>query len=270
MIRGFDEARVRQSIDEIAAVRRRVPGIEVLHGLEVDILADGALDLADDALELLDWVVIALHTRLEQDAKTATDRVVRALQHPAVHAMAHPTARIIGAREGVPFDVERVFEVAAERGVAMEINSQPDRIDLSDAHARLAQEKGVRFVIDTDAHSAVQLDYMRFGVFAARRAGLTSENVLNALPYLMFREKLRQVRKRRPPVTDAPAEHEASTAVGAGAGKAGRPGAKRATGDGKPADGPGKPGRGGGGRKSAPDERQPPATGPKSPRRPAR
>ena len=205
MVRGFDEARVRRSIDEIAAVRKRVPGIEVLHGLEVDILADGALDLADDALDLLDWVVIALHARLEQDPKTATDRVVRALEHPAVHAMAHPTARVIGVREGVPLDLDRVFTTAAERGVAMEINSQPDRTDLSDAHARLALEKGVRFVIDTDAHSTVQLDYMRFGVFAARRAGLGSEHVLNALPYLMFREKLRQGRMRRPAGARAPA-----------------------------------------------------------------
>jgi len=189
MIGGFDEARVRRSVAEIAAVRKQVPGIEVLHGLEVDILADGRLDLADDALALLDWVVISLHTRLDQPAALVTERALKALAHPAVRVMGHPTGRLMGTREPAALDLERVFDLAAERGVAMEINAQPDRLDLTDVHARQAHERGVQIVIDTDAHSVGQLENIRYGVFVARRAGLTREDVLNTRPYERFRVK---------------------------------------------------------------------------------
>ncbi len=186
MAQGFNTARVRKSVTEIAAVRQAVPGIHVLHGLEVDILADGALDLDDEGLALLDWVIVSLHSRLDQPADVATARVLKALDHPRVSAMAHPTGRLIGTRAGSPFDVERVFERAAARGVAMEINASPDRLDLNDVHARLAREKGVRFVIDTDAHATRQLENLRFGVFQGRRAGLTKDDVLNTLPFERF------------------------------------------------------------------------------------
>ena len=192
MAGGFDEARVRRSVEEIAAVRREVRGIEVLHGLEVDIRADGSLDLDDDALELLDWVVISLHSRLSQPPEEATARVLRALEHPAVCAMGHPTGRMIGTRPASPFDMERVLERAAALGVAMEINCQPDRMDLSDLHARLAREKGVTMVINTDAHSTAQLELVRYGVFIARRAGLTKDDVLNTWPYERLRRALRK------------------------------------------------------------------------------
>ena len=191
MIGGFDTARVKQSVAEIAAVRREVPGIEVLHGLEVDILADGVLDLSDEGLAMLDWVIVSLHSRLDQPGPEVTARVMRALEHPMVHAMGHPTARLIGSRNGAALDLERVFERAATLGVAMEINAQPDRTDLSDVNARFAREKGVRLVIDTDSHSTRQLDFMRYGVFAARRAGLTKEHVLNTLPFERLRAALR-------------------------------------------------------------------------------
>jgi DNA polymerase (family X) len=194
MAGGFDEMRVRRSVEEIAAVRREVPGIEVLHGLEVDILADGSLDLDDDALGLLDWVIVSLHSRLDQPAEAATARVLRALEHPAVCAMAHPTGRMIGTRPASPFDMERVLERAAELGVAMEINCQPDRMDLSDVNARLAREKGVTLVIDTDAHSMANLELMRYGLFVARRAGLTKDDVLNTRPYERMRKALRKGR----------------------------------------------------------------------------
>ena len=219
MIGGFDEARVRQSADEIAAVRRAVPGIEVLHGLEVDILADGALDLDDEALDTLDWVVISLHSRLDMEPALMTERVLRALDHPAVCVMGHPTSRIIGTRSGAAYDFERVFERAAANGVLMEINAQPDRLDLSDINARLAREKGVAFTIDTDAHSVAHLSCIPFGVFMARRAGLTSNDVLNTLPYAGFREAIEQRRGRRramPRVVAAAAAH-AGSPVSAGA-----------------------------------------------------
>ena len=275
MARGFDEARVRRSVEEIAEVRRQVPGIEVLHGLEVDILADGALDLADEALDLLDWVIIAIHSRLDQDAKAATARVLAALDHPAVHAMAHPLGRMIGVRDGVPFDLERVFERAAERGVAMEINAQPERADLSDVNARLAREKGVRFVIDTDAHSAVQLGFAQFGVFAARRAGLTRDEVLNALPWLTFREAVRRSGKPRATAaaaTGPPARPAAGKAKAGGEPSGAGAGAGRAAGADKTAGTPaGRRAPAGGARKTAPEEsgRKPAAAGPaKGPRRP--
>ncbi|MBI5709329.1 MAG: DNA polymerase/3'-5' exonuclease PolX [Candidatus Eisenbacteria bacterium] len=192
MAGGFDEARVRKSVGEIAEVRRQVPGIDVLHGLEVDILADGALDLDDDALALLDWVIVSLHSRLDQPGDAATARVLKALEHPAVCAMGHPTGRMIGTRPGAAFDQDRVFARAAELDVAMEINSQPDRVDLSDANARRAHELGVTLVIDTDAHSIPNLDLIRYGVFAARRAGLTRDDVLNTVPYERLRGRIRK------------------------------------------------------------------------------
>jgi len=194
MTNGFDAARVRQSVDEMKAVRREVPGIEVLHGLECDILADGTLDLDDESLALLDWVIVSLHSQLAQPEAVATARVLRAINHPAVHAMGHPTGRKIGAREPARFDMEKVFVRAAELGVAMEINGQPDRLDLSDVHARLAREKGVQFVLDTDAHGIPGLDYIDYAVFNARRAWLTKEHVLNALPFAKF-EAWRKARR---------------------------------------------------------------------------
>jgi DNA polymerase (family 10) len=206
MAGGFDEARVERSVAEIAAIRREVPGIEVLHGIEVDILGDGTLDLDDQALDRLDWVVASLHSRLAQPAAEATARVLRALEHPAVCALGHPTGRMIGTRPASPFDMEKVIERAAALGVALEINSQPDRLDLSDAHARLAKEKGATMVIDSDAHSSATLELVRYGVFVARRAGLEKDDVLNTLPYARLRKALRKggagSRRRRKPTGD--------------------------------------------------------------------
>jgi DNA polymerase (family 10) len=197
MTRGFDGARVRQSVGEMDAVRRDVPGIQVLHGLEVDILADGTLDLEDDALELLDWVIVSLHSSLGQPKDVVTQRVLRALEHPAVCLLGHPSGRKIGAREPADLDFERVFDRAAQLGVAMEINAQPDRMDLSDVNARLAKRRGLSFTIDTDAHSTGQLDNIRYGLFMARRAGLASEDVLNTRPFGAF-EAWRRSKKGRP------------------------------------------------------------------------
>jgi DNA polymerase (family X) len=278
MGKGFDEARVRRSVEEIAAVRMQVPGIEVLHGLEVDILADGALDLGSEGLDLLDWVIVAVHSRLDQAEETATERVLAALDHPAVCAMAHPRDRSIGVREGLPFDLERVFEHAAERGIAMEINAQPERTDLSDVNARMAHEKGVKLLIDTDAHSTVQLGYMPFGVFAARRAGLSRDDVLNTLPWLPFGEALKTAGERRRSAPRRTRKAPAAAAADAGAKKpaVAAPTEKRAHGEGpsrRPTAGPAtrKPASAPGARKPAADgaQRKPAPAGPaKAPRRP--
>jgi DNA polymerase (family 10) len=209
---GFDAARVRQSIGEIEAARKRHPDIHILHGLEVDILADGELDLDDETLALLDWVIVSIHSRFEQPPDVATARALRAVSHPLVHAFGHPTGRAIGSRDPLPFDVERVSEAAAANGVAMEINAAPARLDLSDVNARLARAKGCRFVIDTDAHAVGQLDLLQFGVFQARRAGLTAADVWNTLPFERFREGLLDRRGRGP----APKPMRATAAANGG------------------------------------------------------
>ena len=194
MARGFDTERVRRSVDEIAAVRAAVPGIQVLHGLEVDILGDGSLDLDDEGLAMLDWAIVSLHSRLAQPRAEMTARVLAAISHPRASVMGHPTARLIGQRDPVELDMEAVLDRAAERGVHMEINAQPDRTDLNDLHARMARERGVKLVISTDAHSVGQLDYLRYGVFAARRAGLEKRDVLNTLEYDAFAAALAERR----------------------------------------------------------------------------
>jgi DNA polymerase (family 10) len=198
MANGFDAARVRKSVTEIEAARARHPGIPILHGLEVDILADGELDLDDETLALLDWVVISIHSHFTQAPAVATERALRAVRHPLVHAFGHPSGRLIGSRDPVAFDVEKVAIAAAESGVAMEINASPDRLDLSDVNARLALEKGCRFVIDTDAHATGQLDNLRFGVFQARRAGLTKDDVWNTRSHAEFELWRRGKRSPRP------------------------------------------------------------------------
>jgi DNA polymerase (family 10) len=198
MANGFDAARVRRSVGELEAARKRHPKIPILHGLEVDILGDGALDLDDATLALLDWVIVSIHSKFEMAPEAATQRVLKALANPNVHAMGHPSGRLIGSREPVPFDMARVAEAAAKHGVALEINASPDRLDLTDAHARIARARGCRFVIDTDAHSTAQLENLKFGVFQARRAGLTAGDVLNTRTFRQFEKALRPRRAAAP------------------------------------------------------------------------
>jgi DNA polymerase (family 10) len=214
MTNGFDAARVRKSVGEIEAARQRHPGIPILHGLEVDILADGELDLDDETLALLDWVIVSIHSHFTQTPAVATERALRAVRHPLVHAFGHPTGRLIGSREPVAFDMEQVVEAAAEHGVAMEINASPDRLDLNDVNARLALERGCRFVIDTDAHATGQLENLKFGVFQARRAGLTKADVWNSRPFDEFDRWRRGRREGRPaPAGGKPAAARAASAA---------------------------------------------------------
>jgi DNA polymerase (family 10) len=182
MVRGLTPDRAREQWEEIEEVRERVKGIEILRSAEVDILKDGSLDLPDETLAELDVVVVSVHTFMDLDRVTMTDRVIRALQHPSVDILAHPTGRLLNRREPFELEVEAVLEAAADRRVAVELNANPNRLDLSDTHVSRARELGVKVVISTDAHSPRGLENMRFGVDQARRGWLGRDDVLNCLP----------------------------------------------------------------------------------------
>ncbi len=182
MIGGLDADRLAEQWREIDDVQGRHPEIRVLRSLEVDILADGSLDLEDELLGRLDVVVAAIHSRLDLPAAEQTARILAAIRNPRVQVLAHPTGRLIHRREGMSFDLDAVLDAAAEHGVAMELNAHPERLDLRDTHLIEARRRGVRIVISTDAHGAEQLELMRYGVEQARRAWLTADDVLNTLP----------------------------------------------------------------------------------------
>jgi DNA polymerase (family 10) len=187
MVQGLTPERARAQWQEIEDVRRSVEGIAILRSAEVDILKDGGLDLPDDILEGLDVVVVSVHSFMDQDKKTMTDRVLEAIRHPEVDILAHPTGRLLNRREAFELDVEAVLEAAAELDVALELNANPNRLDLSDVHVHRAKELGVKVVVSTDAHSPRGLDYMRFGVDQARRGWLEARDVLNTMPLAELR-----------------------------------------------------------------------------------
>ncbi|MDQ3425395.1 MAG: PHP domain-containing protein, partial [Actinomycetota bacterium] len=161
---------------EIDAVNTRVKPFRVLRGVEVNIRADGSLDVDEDVLAELDWVVASVHTAFE---RSPTERILGAIDNPHVDCIGHLTGRRILKRTGAEVDIELIVERAAEQGTALEINSQPDRLDMRDTHARLAGEAGVLIPITTDAHSITALGYGELGIGLARRAWLTKEKVLN-------------------------------------------------------------------------------------------
>jgi DNA polymerase (family 10) len=183
---------LERRIDEIHALNERLDGIEVLIGTESNILTDGSLDYPDELLERLDWVIASVHTSFRMGSKEMTERMIAAIEHPLVDAVGHPTGRKIEKRQPYALDVDRVIEAAARTGTMLEINAAPDRRDLNEIHAREAARAGVRILIDSDAHSTVNLGLLRFGVDTARRAWLTPELVANTRPW----EEFRKLRKR--------------------------------------------------------------------------
>lgn len=181
MTGGLDAAKLREQWKEIEEVGARHPEIRILRSQEVDILADGTLDTEDEALEQLDLVVIAVHSRFDLPAAQQTERMIRAIQHPLANIVAHPTGRIINRRDPFDFALDEVLACAAEHGVAMELNAHPHRLDLRDVDLIAAKKRGVKVVISTDAHSIIDLDLMPYGVEQARRAWLEPPDVLNTL-----------------------------------------------------------------------------------------
>jgi len=194
MANGLDERRALEHARAIRALNDRLEGITVLAGIECDIRADGSMDLSDECLSQLDVVIASVHSALHQEPAEMTERLLRAIRSPWVDIIAHPTGRLILKRDGSKFDTERVFSAAADAGVALEINSQIDRLDLDDTHARLAHDRGVTLVIDSDAHSPVALGNVRWGVTVARRAWLEPGDVLNTRPLAEVRARLRRNR----------------------------------------------------------------------------
>jgi len=158
----------------------------------VDILKDSRLDMPDPALSKLDIVVAAIHSYFDLPRETQTDRMIRAMNNPHVSVIAHPTGRLIGEREPYDIDMERVIAAARSLGCHLEINAQPDRLDLNDVHAHAAKQAGVKLAISTDAHSTDAFECMRFGVDQARRGWLTTDDVINTRSLAELRKVLRR------------------------------------------------------------------------------
>ena len=192
MANGLDEAAALAHARAIRQLNERLEGITVLAGIECDIRADGSMDLADDCLAELDIVIGSVHSAMNQEPERMTDRLLRAMSCRWVDILAHPTGRLILKREPYRFDTDRVFAAAAAAGVAIEINSQVDRLDLDDVLARSARDRGVKLVVDSDAHSPAALASVRWGVSVARRAWVQADDVLNTRPLEAFRAGLRR------------------------------------------------------------------------------
>ncbi|MBM4352977.1 MAG: PHP domain-containing protein [Deltaproteobacteria bacterium] len=178
---GLTPERAAALIDEVRRVDSQVEGIRILAGLEVDILKDGALDMPEEILSRLDVAIASIHSHFDQPLEEMTARVLKALENPHIHILAHPTGRLIGQRSPLQLDMDRLFQAALQCRVSLEINSNPERLDLDDRHCRIAARMGVPVVISTDAHSTSQLENLSRGVLQARRGGLEPKDVANTL-----------------------------------------------------------------------------------------
>jgi len=179
---GLDAERLKQQIAEIKELNQRISGIHILSGIEVDIRADGSLDMPDELLAELDIVTAAVHSSMNQSQEQMTRRIIRAIENPNVDVLAHPTSRLLPGREPVAVDMEAIFRAALRTNTMLEINAMPSRLDLKDIHAYRARELGVKLVINTDAHSTEHLAFMRFGVGVARRGWCQAQDIINTKP----------------------------------------------------------------------------------------
>jgi DNA polymerase (family X) len=189
---GLDDKRAVEHIAKIRAADAKTDGIKIFAGIEVDILGDGTLDLSDSVLEQMDLVIASVHSHFNQDPAEMTDRLLRAISNCNVSIIGHPTGRILLRRDSYGFDLEKVLAAAAQNKVAMEHNAYPDRLDLCDRNLRLARERGVKIVINTDSHHTSHMEKIRFGVLQARRAWLTANDVLNTLAPEQFARAMKK------------------------------------------------------------------------------
>ncbi len=192
--RGLNQERLKEQLAEIDEVKKKVKGVTVLTGMEVDIRGDGTLDLPDEVLEKLDVVTGSVHSGLNQSRGQMTDRMIRAMENKNMDIVGHPTGRLMPKRDPVDVDMEAIFETASRTGTVLEINSMPDRLDLKDTHVQRARELGVMMAINTDAHSPDHFGLLRFGIGVARRGWCEPKHILNARP---LEEMLDYVKNRR-------------------------------------------------------------------------
>jgi DNA polymerase (family X) len=188
---GLDDKRAVEHIQRIRAANEKIAGIKIFAGVEVDILADGTLDLSDSVLEQMDVVIASVHSHFNQSSAEMTDRLLKAVENPNTSMIGHPTGRLLLRRDAYQFDLDALLKAAAKHKVAMELNAYPDRLDLCDRHLRLAKQHGVKIVINTDSHHISHLEKIRYGVLQARRAWLTPADVLNTLPATKFAKAMK-------------------------------------------------------------------------------
>jgi DNA polymerase (family 10) len=188
---GLTDERALAHIERIRAAEKKIGGIRIFAGIEVDILGDGSLDLSDSVLEQMDIVIASVHSLFNQDRMQMTERLLKAISNPNTSLLGHPTGRLLLRRDAFQFDLDAILKAAAEDKVAMELNSYPDRLDLSDVHLRLAKQHGVKIVINTDSHHTSHMEKLRYGVTQARRAWLTKDDVLNTRPAGKFAEAMK-------------------------------------------------------------------------------
>jgi DNA polymerase (family X) len=192
MTNGLDDARAIEHVRKIRETDAEMEGrIRIFPGIEVDILADGELDLANETLAQMDVVIASVHSLFNQPEEQMTERMLRAIENPYVRILGHPTGRLLLRREAYALDIGRIIRRAAELGVAVEHNAYPDRLDLCDRDLRLAKESGCKIVINTDSHHTSHMEKMRYGVKQLRRAWLNHTDVLNTLPAHDFLAALR-------------------------------------------------------------------------------
>jgi DNA polymerase (family 10) len=183
---GLDDKRAVAHIARIREAGKKIDGITIFAGIEVDILADGDLDLSDDVLAQMDLVIASVHSVFNQEPAKMTERLLKAIENPNTSIIGHPTGRIQLRRDSYHFDMHAILTAAAKHKIAMELNSYPDRLDLNDANLRQAKQHGVKIVINTDAHHTTHMEKIRYGILQARRAWLTKDDVLNSLPGAKF------------------------------------------------------------------------------------
>jgi DNA polymerase (family 10) len=189
---GLDAARLSRQIDEIDKLNAKLSSFTVLKGMEVDILADGHLDMANEVLPRLDIVVAAIHYKFDMSRDKQTERIIRAMDNRHVSIVGHPTGRLIGERDPYDIDMERIMMAAHERGCHLELNAQPDRLDLTDVHAQAAKSMGVKLAVSTDAHSTAGLAYMSYGIDQARRGWLEPNDVINTRSLTELKKLIRR------------------------------------------------------------------------------
>lgn len=190
MAGGLDAKRLGEQLEEIARLNDNWRDFRILKSCEVDILEDGSLDLPDSILKELDIVICSIHYNFKLSRAKQTKRVIKAMDNPHFNILAHPTGRRIGQREGYDLDLEQVMQAAKKRGCFLELNAQPERLDLPDIYAKMAKDMGVKLAISTDAHTRNDLDYMRFGIAQARRAWLEADDVLNTRTWQKLKKLL--------------------------------------------------------------------------------